>query len=472
MRRIILFFLVFWEATLAFAQQPGDSVLITTTSQDRQSLNLVVYNQNFALVQEVRKVELPFGICNLYLKDIPAKIEPESVVARSLFAPEGFHILSQRYLYHLITPKNLLKHYVGKEIELYYENPATGRKELAKAKLLAYVNNQPICQIGDKVFLHCPGEIILPSLPEGLLSSPTLMWQIDNSAEGEHLIQLSYLVKDISWQANYILNLTQKEAGSLSGWVKIVNQSGGDYTNARVYLMAGRLHEIKSPAPLYKTRTFVSEEAKNVKPSSFFEYRLYTLPRPLNINNEQTTQVQFLDKENIFVKQIFSYQGNSYYYRSYYENPIKGNNVNVDLEIANTKENQLGIPLPPGEIRVYQQDKEGNFFLIGEDHISPVLPEEIIKLNMGVAFDILVERTQTLYHRLSPSLYEIGWEITFKNKKTYPITINVNEEVPGDWQVTNSNFEYKKASAHILNFAVPVAAQGETQIKYTVRVKD
>jgi hypothetical protein len=451
----------------------AQEVIIKSTAQDRQSLQLVIYNQNFALVQEVRQVELPEGKCKLYLEDIPSKIEPETVIGKSLFAEQSLRILSQKYLYDLITPQNLLKSYIGKQIKLFFENPFTGRKEVVNALLLAYTKNGPICEINGKVYLRCPGEIILPSLPKGLFPSPTLLWQLDNLIKGKHLIQLTYLTQDINWQADYVLILTQRDQGDLTGWVRINNQSGVDYSQARISLLAGELHKTSSVRKGYRSK-FIAQESLSpqVKETPFFEYHLYRLHQPLTIKNNQQVQVQFLQQNGISISQEFVYKGTSYYYRSYYDTPISQNKVKVYLKIANTEENKLGLPLPPGKIRVYQEDKEGNAIFIGEDKITPTPKGKELKLDIGTAFDIIAERRQNIYHRLAATIYEIGWEILFQNKKDYPVTINVIEEIPGDWQVVNANFEYQKAGAHQLVFAVPVAAGGETKIKYVVRVRD
>jgi hypothetical protein len=447
--------------------------VIKSTAQDRQSLQLVIYNQNFALVQEVRQIKLPEGKCKLYLADIPSKIEPETVIGKSLFAEESLQILFQKYLYDLITPQNLLKRYVGKRIKVFFENPLTGNKEMTDALLLACAPSGPVCEINGQVYLHCPGEIILPSLPEGLFPSPTLFWEIYNRAEGEHLIQLTYLTHDINWQADYVLILTQKDQGDLTGWIRINNQSGADYNQARVLLLAGELHKTLPARRIYRSE-FVAQKSMSpqVKETPFFEYHLYRLNQPLTVKNNQQVQVQFEQQSGIGVQQEFVYKGSSYYYRSYYDTPISQDKVKVYLRIANTKENKLGLPLPPGKIRVYQEDKEGNAIFIGEDKITPTPVGKELKLAMGVAFDIIAQRRQNVYRRLSPTVYEIGWEILFQNKKNYPVTINVTEEIPGDWEVINANFEYQKAGAHQLVFVVPVAAEGETKIKYVVRVKD
>ncbi|MCD6320496.1 MAG: DUF4139 domain-containing protein [Candidatus Desulfofervidaceae bacterium] len=461
---ILLIFLSAWGL---HAQE-----IIKTTAQDRQTVQLVIYNQNFALVREVRQVLLPIGESYLYIENIPAKIEPESVIGQSLFTPEDFVILSQSYHYDLITSKNLLDKYVGKHIQVYFENPFTGRKELADALLLS-TQDGPICAIDGKVFLHCPGEVILPQLPQGLFPVPTLVWYVRNTgSEDLHLFQLSYLTSGMDWQADYMLVLTEAGKGNLGGWITINNQTGSSYHQAQVSLVAGEVHKTEVTTPLYRAKAFEHRTPREVKERPFFEYHLYTLPQLLDLNNDEKKQIQFIKKENINVQEQYLYTGNNYYYRSYYDTPLSKDKIRVCLKIANNKDNNLGLPLPPGKIRVYQRDQEGNLVFIGEDKISPTPVGQEIKLAMGIAFDLTASRRQVTYRRLSGSLYEIGWEISFRNSKDRPVDITVQEDVPGDWEVLKTNTIYQKVDAHTLQFIVTVPAQSEAKVEYIVRVKD
>jgi len=461
---ILLIFLSAWNLN---AQE-----IVKTTAQDRQTVQLVIYNQNFALVREVRQVLLPVGESYLYIEDVPAKIEPESVMGQSLFAPEDFTILSQSYHYDLITSKNLLDKYVGKQIKVYFENPYTGQKELGDALLLS-TKDGPVCAINDKVFLHCPGEIILPKLPEGLFSVPTLVWHVRNTgSEDLHLFQLSYLTADMNWQADYVLVLAEMGKADLGGWITINNQTGANYQQAQVSLVAGEVHKTEVSPSLYRTKAFEGTPAAEVKETPFFEYHLYTLPQLLDLNNNQRKQIQFLKKDNIGVQEQYLYRGNSYYYRSYYDTVLSKDKIKVYLKIANTEDNNLGLPLPPGKIRVYQRDEEGNLVFIGEDKIPPTPIEQEVKLAMGIAFDVTASRKQTVYRRLSGSLYEIGWRISFKNSKDRPVDITVQENIPGDWEVVKTNVVYQKVDAHTLQFMITIPAQGKEKVEYVVRVKD
>jgi len=69
--------------------------------------------------------------------------------------------------------------------------------------------------------------------------------------------------------------------------------------------------------------------------------------------------------------------------------------VGVFVELANKKDNNLGMPLPQGTLRVYKADADGSLQFIGEDRIDHTPKDEMVKIKMGDAFDVIAERKQT-----------------------------------------------------------------------------
>jgi hypothetical protein len=141
------------------------------------------------------------------------------------------------------------------------------------------------------------------------------------------------------------------------------------------------------------------------------------------------------------------------------------------VELANKKENQLGMPLPRGVLRVYKADSDGSLQFIGEDRIDHTPKDETIKIKMGDAFDIVAERKQTDWRKIADNLYEVSFEITLRNHKDEPITVSVIEPMLRDWEILSISHGYKKIEAHTTQFDIPVARQGETKLQYRARFK-
>jgi hypothetical protein len=128
------------------------------------------------------------------------------------------------------------------------------------------------------------------------------------------------------------------------------------------------------------------------------------------------------------------------------------------------------MPMPAGIVRVYQADSKGGVQFVGEDRIAHTPKDETLKLKIGNAFDVVCERNQIDFEKIAASVYEIEYEITLRNHKGTPVSVEVNEPIGGTWRMLRSSHEWQKTAAWAAQFAVPVAANGTAVLKYRVRV--
>ena len=452
----------------------------TTTSRDRQSVNITVYNSNLGLVRETRKLTLPLGQIGLRFADVTAQIRPETVHLASLTAPTNLRILEQNYQYDLLNPAKLLDKFVGKEITLvlrHYQNN-TESFEPVQATLLAN-NGGQVWRINGQIVINPTNiaEIRFPDLPKNLVAVPTLIWDVENRETTAQNVEASYLTAGMNWRADYVLLVNADDTrGDLQGWVTLTNGSGASFEDARLQLVAGDVNRVSDDRTYALAGAMAKREVASesqFQEQGFFEYHMYTLQRPTTINNNETKQVSLLEASGFEVKKEFVLNGQRYYY-SGYNNPgaaIK-EKVGVFVQFRNSQLNKLGMPLPAGTIRLYQKDDKGNQQFIGEDKIDHTPKDEDVRVKVGDAFDIVAERKQTDYKVLaSGHLYEYAYEIKIRNHKEGPITVVVNEPIGGDWEMVASTFEAKKTAAFAAQFNVPVAKDGEATLSYRVRVR-
>jgi hypothetical protein len=211
--------------------------------------------------------------------------------------------------------------------------------------------------------------------------------------------------------------------------------------------------------------------APQFKEEEFFEYHIYTLDRPATVKDNQTKQISLVSAENIPMKKELVYYGARDYYYSQYGEAISNQKVGVFVEIENRKENNLGIPLPKGTIRVYKRDKEGSLQFVGEDSIDHTPKDEKVRIKLGDAFDVVGTRRQTDWKKISNDTYEAAFEISIRNHKKEDVSVKVIEPIPGDWKILSSSNEYKKTEAFIAEFNIPVPTNKETKLTYRVRMK-
>jgi len=63
------------------------------------------------------------------------------------------------------------------------------------------------------------------------------------------------------------------------------------------------------------------------------------------------------------------------------------------------------------------------------------------------------------------------FEITLRNHKDSPITVEVNEPIGGDWEMLNSTYKFTKTAAFAAQFKVPVDKNGTSVLKYRIRAR-
>ncbi|MBI2422395.1 MAG: DUF4139 domain-containing protein [Candidatus Hydrogenedentes bacterium] len=441
-----------------------------STLEDQTDLAITVYNASRALVRDRRAVKLQAGEHALRFMDVAESILPETVSLQSLSAPGKLHILEQNYEFDLMSPEKLMEKYVGKKVKLINQNKDLDFVE--KEATLLSVNNGPVYEVDGAIYLGHPGNVVLPSIPEELIAKPTLIWLLNNEVT-DHEVEATYITGGIDWKADYVVTLNREETAlNLEGWVTLNNQSGATYRNAELKLVAGEVNVVQDRMDMPRMAKAAMMEMAAGAPAmveeAFGEYHLYTLPRRTTIKQNQSKQVSLLTGTDIKANKIYEYRGNVSYYAQ--RIPQVQDKIDVFLKFQNEEANQLGVPLPAGIMRVYQPDSSGALQFSGEDRLNHTPKDEEVRLRLGQAFDVTGERVQTNYNRLSDNVHDASFEITLKNHKETDITVDVVEPMPGDWEMRDNNLEYEKKDAFTAIFHVPVKADGEAVVKYTVRV--
>jgi len=459
----------------AAANAPAQPAAMATTQADQTGVALTVYNVNLGLVKDRRSINLARGQGELRFMDVASQIIPSSVHINSLADPESLRVLEQNYEYDLMSPQKLMDKYVGKDVKLYQKNPYSEREEVVSATLLAN-NNGPIYRINNEITFSHPGRVILPGLPESLIAQPTLVWLLDNTLPKPQTVEASYLTGGISWKADYVMILNENDSKSdLTGWVTIDNKSGAAYRDATLKLVAGDVNRVQEELIMYagrgKAMLAEAAPAPQFKEEGFFEYHIYTLQRPSTIKDNQTKQINLITADAIPVKKELLFRGDNYYYFGQYGEVAGNKKVGVFVEIANRKEEKLGIPLPKGTVRVYKRDSDGGLQFIGEDAIDHTAKDEKVRIKVGDAFDVVGSRKQTDWKKIASDTYESAFEITLRNHKEEDVVVRVVEPIPGDWQMLSSSHVHKKGEAHIAEFNIPVKKNGETKLAYRVRMR-
>jgi hypothetical protein len=458
------------------ARAGGDQ---STSLNDQTELNVTVYNSNIALIRDVRQLALPGGTFRLKFMDIAATVNPATVHFRSLTDPDKVGVIEQNYEYDLLEPAKLLHKYVGKEVTLvraYQENGTTKREEI-KATLLSD-NNGPVWKIGNDIVTGMYAESYrFPEVPANLYDRPTLLMSLENSGARKQQIEASYLAANLSWNSDYVLTVARDEKNAdLDGWVTVVNNSGTAFHNARLQLVAGELNRVADRVSNLRMEMSAAvpraKAADQFQQESFSEYHLYSLGRKTSVEDKETKQISLLQGSGVPVEKIFVVNGQNYYYHNAQNPgaPLK-DPVMVYYKFKNEEKSGLGIPLPAGNVRVYQKDSKGGILFAGEDRIDHTPKDENVNIHIGNAFDVVAEHKQTDYKLVDKRTWEMEFEVTIRNHKDVPVTVQVNEPIGGSWEMLSSTYKFTKTAAFAAQFNVPVAKDGTSVLRYRIRAQ-
>lgn len=452
-----------------------------STLADQQEVAVTIYNENLALVKDVRKIPLQSGAQALAFRDVSARMRPETALLRSLTAPGALRVQEQNFDFDLLTPQKMLEKYVGRSVKVVRTNSATGQETVEQATVLS-ANNGVVLKIGDRIETGVPGRLVFDDVPANLRDRPTLVMSLNNTGAAQQSVELSYLTGGLAWRADYVVELNAADdALDVSGWVTLTNTSGAAYRNAKLQLVAGDVNQV-APEMAVRNRAVLMAAPAMAKADvgmaeeSLLEYHLYTLDRPTTIAENQTKQVALLAASGVPARKELLLQGGDYYYQGASGDLGKQLKVGVFLEFDNKESARLGMPLPKGVVRVYKKDSAGNAQFVGEDRIDHTPRNEKVRLKLGNAFDVTADKKQTDFKRL-PNVGKYGfvsesaYEIVLKNAKKEAVTVTVQEPIPGDWQMLSASQAHTKASSSTASWKVTVPAEGKSVLSYRVLVR-
>ena len=206
----------------------------------------------YAMVRQDRKVELKNGRTQLRFTDVAALIDPTTVQFASLTDPDDTRVLEQNYQFDLVSTDKLLSKYVDRNV---VAQQALGNQVTeTSGTLLSSVDGLVLRGADGQIHaLRQYSNLRFPELPGGLITQPTLLWDIAAKKAGAHTARVSYQTGGMTWWADY--NVTFNEGATpnaglldLSAWVSIINQSGASFDDAKLKLIAGDVQRAQ-PAP-------------------------------------------------------------------------------------------------------------------------------------------------------------------------------------------------------------------------------
>jgi hypothetical protein len=452
--------LVVIAAATAAAQEGAD-----------RRLSLTIYNTDLALVEHVRPLTVAAGRHRLEFQGVSAEIMSQTVS----FAGRGLTVIEQNFDYDLLTPEKLMEKAVGQRVRIMRTNPGTGAETEETAEVLSTVGGV-VLKIGERIEVlrddGIPARVIFDEVPPNLRANPTLSILADAQVAVSGDVTLAYLTRGLSWNADYVAVFDEPAGNvSLQGWITLTNRSGTTFANASAQLVAGDVNVVGNEAEWWQVYNIRRNNANVLRAGvessgreQLADYYVYPLAEATTIANNQTKQVSFLTAERV--------RANRGYEQTFYSFFSQDEPVSADVRVrfSNSQASGLGDQLPSGVVRVYARDARGQPQFAGEDRIGHTSAGSDLALKIGDAFDVTIQPTLRQTTRATRRATDYDMSYLVRNARSEPITVTVRQDSLWRFnEVVTQSIEGRRTDADSFAWDVPVPANGETELTFTIR---
>jgi hypothetical protein len=437
-------------------------------SANSSEVTLTVYNEDLALVEDRRQINLQKGKNHIEFKDVSPLIRPETVSLKA----DGITILEQNFDFDLLTPEKLMEKSVNQEIKIVRINPGNGNQVMEKAKVLS-VNQGAILDINGQIEVlredSIPTRVIFDKIPSNLRSKPTLSVDVLSEKEGMEHVTLGYLSTGITWKADYVALFDEiNKSMDIQGWLTLTNKTGISFSDIKLQVVAGEIYlsdnEDEFAKHYQRRKSNITLYQNDQQKSELSDYHLYKIPNRTTIENNQSKQIGFMEVASIKSEKFYSFESSDFVSQT------ESEPVGVGVRFVNTDKNKYGFALPAGIVRVYIRDARGNPTFIGESEINhtPVGAEVFVRT--GRAFDVIAKPT-LISEEQSGNKTKYIVEYEFYNAKDNSVEVLFGQKnYQGTQKIIDYNLPPKTIQADRVSWLVPIEAKEKFILKFTAVV--
>ena len=437
-----------------------------------RAVSVTIYNDNLALVQDRRDIEVKDGRQRIEFQDVSAQIRPETV---SLSAAD-ISIVEQNFDFDLLTPAKLMEKAVGQEVTIVRVNPATGAETREQALVLA-TNGGVVLKIGQRIEVlrddGLPVRVIFNKVPDNLRARPTLSVSVIGTHAGTRRATLSYLTPGLGWKADYVALYNESDGKiDVQGWVTLTNSSGTTYDNAQTLLVAGSPSQEDGGGqsnvyrPQVRRQTLQQPGTESGSRERLGDYYLYPLAERTTIANLQTKQVSFLDVHGVPAEHGYEFRNR---WLGTGETPVSAKSI---YSFSTSAHAGLGDQLPAGILRFYMKDKRGDPQFIGESRIDRTPMGSTLSLATGDAFDVKVHAVVEKRTRISTFDWQTDMRYDLTNALPRAVVVKLRQDgLWGDSSVKTESQKSTRLSAEAAEWNVNVPANGKATVTATFETR-
>ncbi len=437
-----------------------------------RSVGIAAYSGGFALIRDRRPVELDKGAYTIAASDLPAAVQRDSVVVTAGDA----RVVSLRFPLEPLSTTTLLRRFVGQTIKWVTVNPATGEASVRDADLLSLSGGVTV-RLDGLIQTNPPGYPAFDVDDPLARVDGALAVSLITPTAGTYALDLRYLTGGIGWRADYAGTLSEDgDRLMLSGFASLSNQTGVDYRGATVSLVAGDVNRRSAapPQPRLKARAMAMEAADSAalpEQGTVGDYHRYDLPGRTDVPHGQERKIPLFETRAVTVERLYRLGGDAHFATGRSPDGVVRQRPDVILTVTNSEENGLGLPLPAGLVRVYD-DGGATPVLLGEDRIGHLAAGQRAELALGQSFDLSAERRQTAFRRVGQrGEFEAAYEITLRNARPDAASVEVVETLFGEWRILEESQLHERRAAGQAVWTVTVPGDGEATLSFRYSVR-
>lgn len=335
-----------------------------------------------------------------------------------------------------------------------------------------------------------------------------LYWNVRSEIDGDAIVEISYFTSGISWSADYVCISNPGETQmSFEGYVRITNNSGEDYADARIRMVVGTINLVEKIEALARrgiisrsdldafrsnerlgkmskrARRAVREELEMAADAAFAapkqivkeglsEYFIFSVPGTETVKNKWSKRMRLFQGLQVPFTTRYRFRPAEY-----------GSRLIRLFMLRNDSASNLGeTPLPDGMVRLFRDNGRDGLSFVIQQWAKYIPIGQEIELNLGSDPEVIHElirlsshRDNFWFHRSGASVYYsptqghrieikdsvVGWDDhqvwveRIRNYRDKPIYAEIRRSFPGhvifrsDLNPTLHDFRTPQFSARI-----------------------
>lgn len=460
----------------------GVSVAQAPAPAPNRTVELVVYSDDFALVQETREVELGKGTTRIGVQDVSQLMDQNSVVYTWPSAKDT-KIRSSTYEMGTNDSAHLLQRFLGREIELVYRGDNGREGDRQKGILQVADTGNVVVKVGDQLIVNPNATIEVPA-SSGVVTIPQLSAEVESGSSQKTRMGVSYLTRGLSWSADYTATLAPDATKmGLECWGTVTNTTGTEYKDAKLsfvagspnraakhkdqdYLIAGQANDVSLPER--NERRYSTVNSRFGEPVTMGELHAYPYKVAATIRPDQMNRVRMMGSDNVAVTRDYAIRLSGFDSYNFYGRPEQRLKATLSLKFKNSTASGLGLPLPGGALRVYEPNDAGTAQYIGAATISDTPTDSVVSATMTDVFDIYAQTKLVATKKVDRRTVSRQVEVLLHNEKSKDVEVRLVQDFWGKWKIGSENEKSKKLNANANQWIIKIPKGSTKKLVYTV----